>query len=176
MNLHYIIVDELLSTSTSTPTSLQTTTIMEGHLVYRPRVETAYPDGDFRRSDEEDDEDEEMVDDTVTHLQDTNTIDIMLMLTTGLQNNQRCRSILHRYQRVHAHETSSIRQQKSRPRLACFGRIEMCISIDAATHYFAPKRYDGSHAVRHGKIEDVRPRSRLPTVHGIPTLLRFDRA
>jgi hypothetical protein len=41
---------------------------MEGQLVHRPRVETAYPDGDFHRPDEEDDEDEEMVDDTVKHL------------------------------------------------------------------------------------------------------------
>ena len=68
---------------------------MEGQLVYRPRVETAYPDGDFRRPDDEDDEDEDMVDDTVPHLKDTLTNDMRLMLTLGLQDNQRRCSILH---------------------------------------------------------------------------------
>jgi hypothetical protein len=43
---------------------------MEVQLVHRPRVETAYPDGDFRRSEDEDDEDDEMVDDTVRNSQD----------------------------------------------------------------------------------------------------------
>jgi hypothetical protein len=81
---------------------------MEGQLVYRPRVETAYPDGDFRRPEEEDDEEEEMVDDTVSHA----SVGTHLELTSppGIQDSQRCRLILHRYQRIHAHETFSIRR------------------------------------------------------------------
>lgn len=80
---------------------------MEGQLVYRPRVETAYPDGDFPRPEEEDDDEEEdMVDDTVSHA----SVGTHLELTSppGIQDSQRCRFILHRYQRIHAHETSSL--------------------------------------------------------------------
>lgn len=44
---------------------------MEGQLVYRPRIEAAYPDADFHRPGEEGDEEEEFVDDTVTHPENT---------------------------------------------------------------------------------------------------------
>lgn len=42
--------------------------IMEAQLVYRPRV-SAYPDADFNRSGEQEDEEDQFVDDTVTLIQ-----------------------------------------------------------------------------------------------------------
>lgn len=50
---------------------------MEAQLVYRPRV-SAYPDADYKRSAEEEDEEDQFVDDTVTI---TRTLSIKPQLT-----------------------------------------------------------------------------------------------